>query len=69
MSKSQEKKSTFFPKYFQQNRHFLKKIQIFKLYVKTFIADSRSILKQCINIIHYNALNKIYTKGIKYKFS
>ena len=25
MSKSQEKKSTFFPKYFQQNRHFFKK--------------------------------------------
>ena len=24
------KKSTFFPKYFQQNRHFLKKIQIFR---------------------------------------
>ena len=23
------KKSTFFPKYFQQNRHFLKKVQIF----------------------------------------
>ena len=33
MSKSQEKKSTFFPKYFQQNRHFLKKkIQIFRKY-------------------------------------
>ena len=30
MLKSREKKSTFFPKYFQQNRHFLKKIQIFK---------------------------------------
>ena len=29
MSKSQEKKSTFFPKYFQQNRH-LKKMQIFR---------------------------------------
>ena len=26
------KKSTFFPKYFQQNRHFLKKIQIFRKY-------------------------------------
>ena len=26
------KKSTFFPKYFQQNRHFLKKIQIFTKY-------------------------------------
>ena len=26
MSKSQEKKSTFFPKYLQQNRHFFKKI-------------------------------------------
>ena len=25
MSKSQEKKSTFFPKYFQQNRHLKKK--------------------------------------------
>ena len=25
MSKSQEKKSTFFQKYFQQNRHFSKK--------------------------------------------
>ena len=25
MSKSQEKKSTFSPKYFQQNRHFLQK--------------------------------------------
>ena len=25
MSKSQEKKSTFFPKYFQQNRNFKKK--------------------------------------------
>ena len=24
------KKSTFFPKYFQQNRHFLKKIQNFR---------------------------------------
>ena len=24
------KKSTFFPKYFQQNRHFLKKVQIFR---------------------------------------
>ena len=24
MSKSQEKTPTFFPKYFQQNRHFLK---------------------------------------------
>ena len=32
MSKSQEKKSTFFPKYFQQNRHFLKKMQIFRKY-------------------------------------
>ena len=32
MSKSQEKKSTSFPKYFQQNRHFLKKIQIFRKY-------------------------------------
>ena len=32
MSKSQEKKSTFFPKYFQQNRDFLKKIQIFRKY-------------------------------------
>ena len=37
--------------------------------VLTFIADSRSILKQCINIIHYNALNIIYTKGIQYKFA
>ena len=26
------KKSTFFPKYFQQNLHFLKKIQIFRKY-------------------------------------
>ena len=26
------KKSTSFPKYFQQNRHFLKKIQIFRKY-------------------------------------
>ena len=26
------KKSTFFPKYFQQNRHFLKKNQIFRKY-------------------------------------
>ena len=25
-----KKNSTFFPKYFQQNRHLLKKIQIFK---------------------------------------
>ena len=25
ISKSQEKKSTFFPKYFQQNRHFFLK--------------------------------------------
>ena len=25
MSKSREKKSTFLPQYFQQNRHFLKK--------------------------------------------
>ena len=32
MSKSQEKKSTFFPKYFLRNRHFLKKIQIFRKY-------------------------------------
>ena len=24
------KQSTFFPKYFQQNRHFFKKIQIFR---------------------------------------
>ena len=32
MSKSQEKKSTFFPKYFQQNHHFLKKLQIFRKY-------------------------------------
>ena len=31
-SKSQEKKSTFFPKYFQQNRYFLKKLQIFRKY-------------------------------------
>ena len=31
MSKSQEKKSTFFLKYFQQNRH-LKKIQISRKY-------------------------------------
>ena len=31
MSKSQEKKQTFFPKYFQQNRHF-KKIEIFRKY-------------------------------------
>ena len=30
MSKSQEKKSTFFPKYFQPNRHFFKKILIFR---------------------------------------
>ena len=30
MSKSQEKKSTFFPKYFQQNRHFKKKTLIFR---------------------------------------
>ena len=30
MSKSQEKKSTFFPKYFRQNRHFLKQILIFR---------------------------------------
>ena len=27
-----EKKSTFFLKYFQQNRHFKKKIQIFRKY-------------------------------------
>ena len=26
------KKSTIFPKYFQQNRHLLKKIQIFRKY-------------------------------------
>ena len=26
------KKSTFFPKYFQQNRHLKKKIQIFRKY-------------------------------------
>ena len=26
------KNSTFFPKYFQQNRHFLKKIQNFRKY-------------------------------------
>ena len=32
MSKSQEKKSTFFPKYFQENRHLLKKIPIFRKY-------------------------------------
>ena len=31
MSKSQEKKTTFFPKYFQQNRHFFI-IQIFRKY-------------------------------------
>ena len=30
MSKLQEKKSTFFSKYFQQNRHFFKKMQIFR---------------------------------------
>ena len=30
MSKSQEKNSTFFLKYFQQNRHFLKTLQIFR---------------------------------------
>ena len=30
MSKSQGKKSHFFSKYFQQNCHFLKKIQIFR---------------------------------------
>ena len=30
MSKSQEKKSTFFAKNFQQNRNFPKKIQIFR---------------------------------------
>ena len=30
--KISRKKSTFFPKYFQQNRHFLKKIQIFRKY-------------------------------------
>ena len=30
ISKSQEKKSTFFLKYFQQIRHFLKKILIFR---------------------------------------
>ena len=30
MSKSQEKKSTFFPKYFQQNRHFFKKYRFLK---------------------------------------
>ena len=28
--KIERKKSTFFPKYFQQNRHFLKKILIFR---------------------------------------
>ena len=27
-----KKKSTFFPKYFQQNRHFFKKIQNFRKY-------------------------------------
>ena len=32
MSKSQEKKSTFFPKYFPQNCHFLKKKKIFRKY-------------------------------------
>ena len=32
MSKSQEKNLTFFPKYVQQNRYFLKKIQIFGKY-------------------------------------
>ena len=30
------KKSSFFLKYFQQNRHFLKKIQIFKKYMVYF---------------------------------
>ena len=30
MPKSQEKKSTFFPKYFQQNPHLKKKLQNFR---------------------------------------
>ena len=30
MSKSQEKKLTFFPKYVQQNRHFLNKYRFFR---------------------------------------
>ena len=48
MSKSQEKKSTFFPNYFQQNRH-LKKIQIFRKYKVYFhilvVLNSRKIMK------------------------
>ena len=48
---------------------FIHVLELNYILYKTFIADSRSILKQFINIIHYNALNKIYTKGIKYKFS
>ena len=45
MSKSQEKKSTFFPKYFQQNRH-LKKIQIFRKYTVYF----QILLSSCISL-------------------
>ena len=32
MLKSQEKKIIYFPKYFQQNRYFFKKIQLFRKY-------------------------------------
>ena len=38
MSKSQEKKSTFLQKYFQQNRHFSKKYRFFEK-IK-YISDS-----------------------------